>query len=193
MMLIKNKGGYRNIWVNVDGYEICEACDCGEAESLLTAIERGGDVNSTKYDYNSDVSFTESEYEEHGEGLNPLMYTSRTISAGHLQCMRILIDNGANLNAKNLEREKKAPLHYAVENNNVDAINILLESGAEINVVDYDANLTPLMLSILLGEGRCYVCLLERGADVSIPNYQYQTCLEIHVYILQLETQILKL
>ena len=48
----------------------------------------------------------------------------------------MLLANGANMEIKNQLRE--TPLHSAAYKNSIDAARLLLDNGAEVNVVDSD-------------------------------------------------------
>ena len=63
------------------------------------------------------------------------------------------------------------PLHLAVRyNNNADVIKVLIENGANINILDYNKE-TPLHCAI---RSKCHVnvvrALIERGADINAAN-----------------------
>ena len=56
--------------------------------------------------------------------------------------MKILIENGAKINA--LDNDRSTPLHHAaMGNKNTEVVKILIESGANVNAQNND-KLTPL-------------------------------------------------
>ena len=103
---------------------IYDACENGIVNALLAAIERREDVNTSNEN-----------------GVSPLIRASWGSSADHVQCMRILISNGANVNARN--QNQSSSLHFAAVNNNIDGINLLLDNGADIDAVN-KFNYSPL-------------------------------------------------
>src|SRR5881394_3464211 len=58
-------------------------------------------------------------------------------------------------------------LHYAVRQGNIEAVDALLDKGADVNGVSAD-NTTPLMLATINGRFDLAMHLLERGADPTI-------------------------
>ncbi|WP_265035252.1 MULTISPECIES: ankyrin repeat domain-containing protein [unclassified Wolbachia] len=71
---------------------------------------------------------------------NTLLYSAAEI--GDLNLVKLLLDNGANIEAKNGEYQA-TPLHGAVENYRIDVVKLLLNRGANVNAEDKD-NWTPL-------------------------------------------------
>jgi ankyrin repeat protein len=65
-------------------------------------------------------------------GLTPLMYASRD---GRLESARLLIQNGANIEAT--DPNGITPLLMAISNNQIETAKFLIERGAPINVVDW--------------------------------------------------------
>lgn len=59
----------------------------------------------------------------------------------HDDIAKMLIKNGANVNAKNSYND--TPLHVAAENGYDDIVNLLIENGANVNAKNND-NMTPL-------------------------------------------------
>ena len=155
---------------------IFEACTNGFADSLLAAIERGEDINASN-----------------SSNQTPLMYASCESSKDHLLCMRILIMNGVNVNAR--DDIHRTALHYAA-NNNYHAIHLLLDNGANINATTIN-NDTPLYTAVYENKlnylTACWKAkvLLERGADLSIPSllprHEGNTCLHEATFQLNIE------
>jgi ankyrin repeat protein len=63
----------------------------------------------------------------------------------------------------------KTALHYAVQNNDIDAINILLENGASLLEVDEYGN-TPLHLALDNKDKKVIELLVSKGSDINIKN-----------------------
>ena len=151
---------------------VAQACRRGDVNALSAVIERGEDVN-----------------EGHEDNYTSLMHASRLSSEGHLECMRILINYGANnVNARN--DNQSTALHFAAESYNIDAINLLLDNGAELDPVNNN-NDTPLMLTCYDNFTIITRILIERGANLTIPDYHGNTCL--HYAIENLNIDMIKL
>ena len=134
------------------------ACRDGNVNALLSAIKRGEDVNKA------------------GNSLAPLMHASNTSSTGHLQCMIILINSGADVNGR--DSDLNTALQHAASVDNVVGINLLLDNGAKIDSVN-NINMTPLMVTCYDNYTNSARVLLERGANLTFPNEEGNTCLHI--------------
>ena len=83
---------------------------------------------------------------------------------GTLETMTLLIEQGADVNAKN--RRGSTPLHWAIHDE--ARVRFLLEGGAAINAKQVEGR-TPLFLAASLGNGNAILqLLLDRGADPNI-------------------------
>lgn len=83
---------------------------------------------------------------------------------GHLGAMQRLIALGATI-----EREGWTPLHYAASGESTEAIELLLERGAEIDARAPNGN-TPLMMAAGFGSIDGAVLLVRKGADTTLKN-----------------------
>lgn len=63
-------------------------------------------------------------------GASPLLYA---VMHGSVECTRLLLDAGANVNHKN--KDGITPLHRAAEYERPDCATLLLEKGADINIM----------------------------------------------------------
>jgi len=90
------------------------AATAGDQASLKQALEHGMDVNCRDSNQNTALHWAAKHY--------------------HHDCMRLLIGQGADVNASN-DRDA-TPLHLAERNEG--AIRILLEAGADPNKLDKD-------------------------------------------------------
>jgi ankyrin repeat protein len=87
----------------------------------------------------------------------------------------VLVQKGADVAAATKVRTSSASepmggltaLHYAVRQGNVEAVDALLDRGADINQVSADGT-TPLMLATINGQFDLAMHLLERGADATV-------------------------
>lgn len=122
-------------------------------------IENDADVNSK--DHN---------------GYTPL---HEAAGAGDIDVTKILITNGADVNAKSL-RHGLTPLHDAAYSGHEKAIKILIDNGAEVNTKTLIEGNTALHRAVFCGENAMSVCklLIERGADVNARNSDGSTPLQ---------------
>ncbi|KAF7269779.1 hypothetical protein GWI33_017200 [Rhynchophorus ferrugineus] len=140
------------------------------------------------------------------EALTPLHCAA---SMGNLDCLKLLIKFGANVNAG---IEKRSPLHYAVQSmsvecvkelldhkaipntpqvysetplhvaasiGNTDAVELLLNYGAAVNVQSGPDRLTPLHLAAEQGYMDCIKLLIEGRGMVNAANRKLQTPLHL--------------
>ena len=56
-------------------------------------------------------------------------------SNGHVDVAKVLIQNGADVNAVHNE-VKRTALHHAAEYGHVDVAKVLIQNGADVNAVD---------------------------------------------------------
>lgn len=89
------------------------------------------------------------------------------ITKNYLSSLKVLIQQGAKVNAVNLYRE--TPLHEGVRTGNPEIVKLLLDKGADINAKNNDGN-TPLHYAHKLNDQRMVNLLIERGARVDIQN-----------------------
>ncbi len=98
-------------------------------------------------------------------------------SNGHEAVVSILLENGADVNAKN--NDGSTPLHYAIQFGasgnghesvvscfgNENIVSLLLENGANVNAKN-DFGSTPLHTACFFGHESIVLFLLEEGADI---------------------------
>jgi ankyrin repeat protein len=128
----------------------------GNPDVVQVLIERGANPNSTEKTY----------------GQTPLMFAAANNEA---DIIAVLVAKGADAAVATKARTSSTSepmggltaLHYAVRQGNVDAVDALLDRGADINQVSAD-NTTPLMLATVNGQFDLAMHLLERGADATI-------------------------
>lgn len=128
--------------------EFHKAAGNNEYEKLMTLIKEGADVNSVN-DY----------------GGTPLMIASKR---GHVETVRILLENGADPNIKmNPPRDPRqtgTALHTAAQEANNDIVLLLIEHGAEIDSVTGYGE-TPLISAAVYGNLSTAKILINHGAD----------------------------
>src|SRR5262245_22178664 len=90
---------------------------------------------------------------------------------GSLANLELLIDKGADVNAKN--RRGSTPLHWAIHDE--AKVRLLLSKGADVNTKQAQGR-TPLFLAALLGDGVPTIRLLfAKGADPNLASANGQT------------------
>ena len=103
-------------------------------------------------------------------GSTPLLHAA---GFGTLATMKLLLDNGADVNAKN--RRATTPLHWAIRDE--ARVRLLLERGATINARQADGR-TPLYQAAAIANGNSVLrLLLAKGADPNIATANGQTSL----------------
>jgi len=61
---------------------------------------------------------------------------------GHADVVKVLLEHGADVNAKG--ENKITPLHLAAQNGHVNVVKVLLRHGANVDAKDKKYGLTPL-------------------------------------------------
>jgi len=115
-------GGQSNIW---------DAAAKGKTDQVERYLAAGGD--------------TEARFSlpgVPGSGATPLHIAA---AYGHDDVMKLLLENGANVNSIAEDAERGTPLHWAVRTQRLETVKILVEAGADINVQDRNGR-TPLDL-----------------------------------------------
>jgi ankyrin repeat protein len=108
----------------------------------------------------------------------PLLLAMRQ---GSSKLVKILLENGADSNAKNDNGKTSLHMlsgHLMNEEDAVDRARLLLEHGAEVNIRDND-NQTPLLLAMGRDLFKLVRTLIEHGADADAANNGSKTPLHI--------------
>ncbi|KAF7349501.1 HET-domain-containing protein [Mycena sanguinolenta] len=96
-------------------------------------------------------------------------------SGGYLECALQLIENGANINPMDAE---DSPLSRASYSGNIDIVNLLLEKGANINILSgYHGS--PLAAASVNGKMDIVWLLLEKGANINLVGGNYSSPLTV--------------
>ena len=137
-----------------------QACFVGNSDIVSLLLEHGADVDALGADMDAfDI------------GTTPL-----TIACGSktkLSIVQLLINAGADVNGGD---GWIAPLHRAIYNENKAAFDLLIQSGADVNILsrarhdDAPAGSTPLHFATFKDNSDCITTLLAAGADPNIAN-----------------------
>ncbi len=86
----------------------------------------------------------------------------------------ILFSLSQGYNLQSLNKAGINALHYAVDNEKVNAVRVLLENGADPNLKDKDG-LTTLHYAVLVENRKIIELLLEKNADVDAKDNEGET------------------
>lgn len=102
---------------------------------------------------------------------------------GRKMVVRALLERKADVNARrtNIIQNQEAPLHIAVDKNNMDIALLLLAAGADINVAD-GKGFTPLIQAIYEKHLPLAEMLINKGADVTRRSKSGETALHPATY-----------
>ncbi|MBV0900129.1 MAG: ankyrin repeat domain-containing protein [Wolbachia endosymbiont of Fragariocoptes setiger] len=125
-----------------------EASGNGYIEIVNYLISRGADVNITE-SHRSDLRF---------RPITPLVCS---VSSGHVEVAKILIQNGAKTDTI---VEGRNLLDEAIFSNNPEMISLVMSHGFDINRHN-DLGMTPLATAMSLAVDKSIKFLLENGAD----------------------------
>ncbi|XP_077450606.1 ankyrin repeat and SOCS box protein 13-like isoform X1 [Stigmatopora argus] len=154
---------------NVDGNTpLCEACAVGSLDCVKLLLERGAKVNPSL------TSRTASPLHEacmRGErflckssalDVETSLSNGVKIRAGNSECVKLLIAEGASLEAYDLYRG--TPLHVACNDQHANCAKELLNAGANVNAVRLHR--TALHLAAKVAQVEMIETLMEFGANV---------------------------
>lgn len=87
-----------------------------------------------------------------------------TLANGHYESAKLVLNAGADVNAKG--EDDRLPLLIAVddEHSNLDMVEMILEKGAKVGVTDEDGR-TPLAIAVENGNSAVAKMILQRGAN----------------------------
>ena len=110
----------------------------------------------------------------YSDGCNAL---HEACSSGHDDIAELLLDNGANIDARSDSNE--TPLMMACFDGHASITKLLLDRGCAVNAVDDDGDTALHCACLRRGFPRCVKVLLTYGADTSIKNKYRKTPLDI--------------
>lgn len=119
----------------------------GDATALLSLLGNGA---------NPDVYDEEEDY----LGRLPLSIAAKH---GHLECIKILLQHGADVN--DTDAEMDAAITLAAAGGHTECVRFLLQNGADVN--HHSVNGTPLIRAVFSGNIECVKMLLDAGAEAN--------------------------
>ena len=138
---------------------IHEACATGLLQHIQMMIEHKKDVVNELSDH----------------GFTPLGIAAHF---GKEDVVRLLLLHHANPNISSQNGYNTYPLHAALGINHEGITKMLIESGAEVNVLQY-GGIAPIHLAAQHGNIDLIVILLEQGADVTLKTNTGQTASDL--------------
>mmetsp|Transcript_16430 Transcript_16430/g.39418 ORF Transcript_16430/g.39418 Transcript_16430/m.39418 type:complete len:319 (-) Transcript_16430:9-965(-) len=90
------------------------------------------------------------------------------VLTGDLEGARRILTQKIDLNLQH-ERDGRTVLHWAAESGSLSLVTLLLDHGAEKNIIDH-AGRTPLHLAIAKERQHVVAELVQRGADIFLPE-----------------------
>jgi ankyrin repeat protein len=160
----------------------------GHADTVCTLLARGGDpeceTSSAETDFNSETALTMAAtkghsscllqlarwYKKHALSLDMLARTSAIHAAalaGQVECTRILLDHGSNVDHRGLEGF--TPVIYAAHGGRLAVIELLARRRADLNA-KADHGHSALMCASHSGHKESIQTLVRLGADVTLRN-----------------------
>eukprot|EP01089_Gocevia_fonbrunei_P016030 TRINITY_DN4880_c0_g1_i2.p1 TRINITY_DN4880_c0_g1~~TRINITY_DN4880_c0_g1_i2.p1 ORF type:complete len:413 (-),score=95.44 TRINITY_DN4880_c0_g1_i2:255-1493(-) len=100
---------------------------------------------------------------------------------GNTALVKLLLDAGANPSAFSSQHAGCCALHIAAEKNYVEVVNLLLESGVDVNIRSVKQQLTPLISASCCGSLEAVQVLLNAGADINAQSSTGNTALMLAI------------
>ncbi len=129
---------------------------------LVEDLDDNSDDNDEKED--------EKVLEEKDAAKTTLMHLAS--ESGHAEILKVLIDNGASVNA--LDQDGAIPLHLAAYHGRTEALKVLIEHGAQVNAKDNE-QYTALHCAADEGQVEAMEILISNGADLDVVDEEYMT------------------
>jgi ankyrin repeat protein len=133
--------------------------------ALLLAIERGHlDIICFLLKNGADVNTGNTH-----RGLPPLQLAPWKQDLLVVKC---LIEGGADVNLCSCGKESVSALHIAVLAGNLEIMDYLIRADAGLNIRDSKGQ-SPLCIALALNKPELAICLIRRGANVNIPDFEH--------------------
>ena len=160
----------------------------GNLEMVKYVLELGADVNGQTYgdNYPLFLAAREGHLEiveyliELGANLNihvPFRYSAIAVAIDNFEMVKVLVDNGADVNALTFTMEPLIIL--AIKDGNFKPVKYLIDNGAEVNAKTVFDGETPLMVACQQEALETVKYLLKNGADINSSSSDGKTPLFI--------------
>lgn len=147
------------------------ASEAGQPEMVKWLISKGAKVNARNMSL-----FTP---------LHVVSYMNSKSSEKYFNSAKILIENGADINAKGGKSAvggyelKQTPLFVAARSGNFEIVKLLVENGADVNMGDYQ-NVTPLHEAASHGSPEMVEYFISKGAKVNVQSTFFDGASPLH-------------
>lgn len=127
----------------------------GDLRIFNLLLSRGAELNA--FDY---------------QGNSPLHVAA---AAGNQALSEALVNKGVDINSRNVT-DAATPLMAAIQNKRLETSRLLVEKGADVNIVNM-AGVSPLMMAVEKNDAGLVGAMIARGADVNYQDSKGQTVL----------------
>lgn len=148
----------------------------GRFESIEVLLKHGADIDYPIDYYEAGRKGASLRF----DGATPLMLVVRRLDL--INVAEYLINNSADVNAKNPRNKDRSALHYAVQVGNIGVVKLLVEHGADIKAVDkYGNNLLHYSCAYDDAELSTKMALLlaKNGLDFDSKNRRGKSAMDI--------------
>lgn len=156
---------YRNNWGETP---LILAVEAGDIDIIKALIDKGADIDAQR-----DTKLTLSKKPNDAYSGNTALFSAVVLAKKDkgIDILKVLLENGANTNIKNGNEE--TVLHWASTFEQLESVKLLIDYGADIDIVDNEGN-TPLLLaslsSFLHNNMQIIDYLISEGADIKKTN-----------------------
>nr|WCB86822.1 CPPV011 ankyrin repeat protein [Cooks petrelpox virus] len=150
---------------------------CKKINVLFSAIY-DNDVEAVKYLLDRNINPNDEIVLINSDHNNNLPLVT-AVALGHVEIVKLLISYRSNVNKQD-KIFRKSALHVAVENNDDNIAKILLENGANPNVVDFEMS-TPMHITLLSNptNSNMVSMLLEYGSDIHLKDKYGESSIDL--------------
>lgn len=148
---------------------------CYQEKKILKYINKGDYKKVSKF-LDSGVDIDKKYISSYSDLLefSPL---EKSVFTGNTKMVKILLQAGADPSVKSLYSQK-SPLHYALEENYTEIVELLIENGADIALEDFNGE-TPIYGAIENKSYNLVKILIEKGTDVNYVAPEYYSPLRL--------------
>ncbi len=164
--------------LDISGEQMANAVRAGDTRKVERLIEAGADLTfpfdgyqplelalaSSRHDENAHIVRLLIEGGSHVNTMSMNNCQTPLHRAGSVAAVSLLIEAGADLNSRECSYGGWTPLHFAVQNANLEKVQLLIDAGAGVNDKDDHGN-TPLEDAMSLGIEDIAKLLRNAGAN----------------------------